>query len=262
MRTASETRVFFISQPTSWWTPAITSLCKGTKLASKGEVRFPNFITGDIVIRIMHREKHSGEFGQLAFIAFLCALRVPSEAWPLRRAYTSDNLDGFAPLDGQAIIGLRGPPTAPVLTLRLASRRNLPHGCILKRPCLCDIAKCVEHKPFPVHFLWPVIRARVAPPGLIFPTYTRRNVNSVLKGVLGKLSIPEASRYSPRGFRMGDAQELKSTGSQWSTVAAAGFWHSLAFKGYVDLTADVARDLSQLLIDGYPFDSDEDCEAV
>ena len=65
------------------------------KLAPKGKFLFPNFIMGDTVLEIKKREKPSWEFGQIAFIAFLFALRVQSEALPLRRAFDNVDLDGF-----------------------------------------------------------------------------------------------------------------------------------------------------------------------
>ena len=228
------------------------------KLAAKGQFRFPNFITSDVVLRIIKHETPSGEFGQLAFIAFLFALRVPSEALPLRRAFAYDDLEGFRPMRDPALISLRGSANNPCLVLRLATRKNLPSGCIMRRPCFCDIAKCAEHRLCPVHFLWPLIRARVPAGKALFPPYSGRNVNAVLRAVLTKLSVPEASRFSPRGFRRGAAQELKATGSQWSTVAAAGCWQSLDFKGYIDLTADVARDMSKLLAEHCASDSEDD----
>ena len=197
---------FFLHQPTDWWTPAIKSLCKGMNAKAKGKFRFPNFITSDKVLKIIKRETPSGEFGQLAFIAFLFALRVPSEALILRRAFANDELEGFRPMKDSALIGLRGPSSNPSLVLRLATRKNLPLGCIMKRPCFCDIAKCVEHRLCPVHYLWPIIRARVSAGELLFPTYSGRNVNAVLRAVLKKLSISEAERYSSHGFRRGAAQ--------------------------------------------------------
>ena len=63
------------------------------------------------------------------------------------------------------------------------------------------------------------------------------------------MSTTSCGRYSAHGFRRGAAFELQSTGSQWSTVATIGDWRSLAFKGYVDLTNELSRDLSRLLAD-------------
>ena len=73
-----------------------------------------------------------------------------------------------------------------------------------------------------------------------------------------KIGLPNAPRYSSHAFRRGAAQELKEKGAQWSTIATLGGWRSLAFRGYVDLTADIARDMSKLLAEEVAFASDED----
>ena len=73
--------------------------------------------------------------------------------------------------------------------------------------------------------------------------------------VLGRLEVVQSHRYSSRGFRRGAAQELKERGSQWTTVAGAGGWRSLAFRGYVDTTEDISRAMAKILID--EFDPDE-----
>ena len=50
-------------------------------------------------------------------------------------------------------------------------------------------------------------------------------------------------------MRRGAAQGLKEKGSQRPVVACAGVWRPLAFRGYVDNTLDVERDMSKLLIE-------------
>ena len=62
-----------------------------------------------------------------------------------------------------------------------------------------------------------------------------------------KLDIPHANHYSSRAFRRGAANDLRSKGSQWSTIATLGEWRSLAFRGYADLTLELDRDMSKLL---------------
>ena len=54
----------------------------------------------------------------------------------------------------------------------------------------------------------------------------------------------------------GAAQELQQHGSQWTTVATLGDWRSIAFKGYLDLTNQLSRDLSKLLAEEINLDSD------
>ena len=67
--------------------------------------------------------------------------------------------------------------------------------------------------------------------------------------MLVKLGIPTFQSYTSHGFRRGAAQELKEKGSQWPIVDGVGEWRSLAFKGYVDTTLDVERDMTKLLIE-------------
>ena len=100
-----------------------------------------------------------------------------------------------------------------------------------------------------MHAIWPAIAARVRPGELLFPGYYGANVNTTLKRVLSKLQAPYAQSYSSHGFRRGASQELKEKGSQWPTVMSLGTWRSLAFRGYVDTTLDVERDMSKLLIE-------------
>ena len=48
------------------------------------------------------------------------------------------------------------------------------------------------------------------------------------------------------------AHELKERGSQWATVSGYGGWRPLAFRGYVDTTADISKAMANRLI--------EDCD--
>ena len=70
--------------------------------------------------------------------------------------------------------------------------------------------------------------------------------------MLGRLKVEHAARYSSHGFRRGAANELKTKGPQWSAIATLGEWRSLAFKGYIDLTQELSRDMSKLLAETDP----------
>ena len=249
---------FFLNEPVDWDTAAVRNVAKALKLSGKSNFRFPNFLRSPEVISILRHEGPRAEFGLLAYVAYLCALRVPSEALPLRRAFTRDCLGDFLPLKSRkALLAVRGAPPNESLTLRLASRKNLPAGCILRRPCFCTLTKVAAHALCPVHFFWPAARRRCQSGELLFPSITRRDVNDILREVLKKLELPYAERYSSHGFRRGAASELQSTGSQWSTVATIGDWRSLAFKGYVDLTNELSRDLSRLLAEDVVLDEED-----
>ena len=55
---------------------------------------------------------------------------------------------------------------------------------------------------------------------------------------------------------MGASNELKTNGYPWPTVATVGDWRALAFKGHVDLTPELDRDLSKMLIEVDDIDAD------
>ena len=94
---------------------------------------------------------------------------------------------------------------------------------------------------------------------LAFTELSSRNINRVVKKVFSKIGAPYANSYSSHGFRRGAAQELKERGSQWTTVAGIGGWRPLAFRGYVDTTADVSNAMARLLIEDFdPSSSDEE----
>ena len=85
-----------------------------------------------------------------------------------------------------------------------------------------------------------------------------RNISPVLKRVCGKIGLPNAARYISHAFRRGAAQELKEKGSQWTTISTLCDWRSLAFRGYVDITNDIASDTSRLLAEEVALASGED----
>ena len=94
----------------------------------------------------------------------------------------------------------------------------------------------------------------------LFPSYYATKTNNTLKAVLKKLDVPHAGKYSSHGFRRGAANELRATGSPWSVIATVGGWKSLAFRGYVDLTQEVDRDMAKLLIETEQLDSEPELE--
>ena len=71
----------------------------------------------------------------------------------------------------------------------------------------------------------------------------------MLKAALKKIKIPNAGKYTSHAFRRGAATELKETGSQGSSVASLGNWRSLACKGYVGLSDELAHDIAKLFIE-------------
>ena len=191
---------------------------------------------------------------------FLFALRVPSETFQLRRAYSADDLLAFPPQPDKALIGTAVVGDESFMAAKFAWRNNIPNGCILRRPCFCEMGVSYSANLCPVRCFWPPVRRRVAPGQPLFRKVNVGNFNSMIKAIFVKLCVPEDARYSSHGFRRGTAQELKGKGSPWTAVATDGLWNSASFRGYVDMSHDVELGAARLFTVG-PV-SESDCELV
>ena len=155
-------------------------------------------------------------------LLILFPLGAPSETLMLRRAYASGPLDTFSPQPDKALMAVRFVGGEPFLFTKFSWRKNLPSGCILRRPCFCNLTNRKAALIFPVHVFWQLIRCRVDTGKPIFSAVNRRNFNRIPKVVLAKLRIPEADRYSSHAFRRGISQELKESGPP--LVCCRLFW--------------------------------------
>ena len=110
---------------------------------------------------------------------------------------------------------------------------------------------------FPVHAHWPCIRRRVEPGQPLFKAVNRRNFNRILKSVLGKLKIPDASRYSSRAFRSG---LLRNSWNRAPLVSGrlVGLVAPPDFRGYVDMSRDFEIGAQQLF--DVDLDSESECD--
>ena len=73
---------FFLNEAVARDTPSVRNVVKDSKYSGKPDFRFPNFLRIPQAISILHHEGANDEFGLLAYVAYLFALRVPSEALP------------------------------------------------------------------------------------------------------------------------------------------------------------------------------------
>ena len=73
---------FFPNEAGACDAPDVRNVAKALKQAGKSNFRFPNFIRTPQVISTLQHEGAMGDFGLLAYAAYLFALRVPSEALP------------------------------------------------------------------------------------------------------------------------------------------------------------------------------------
>ena len=163
-----EKACLFLRFSTSWSTPAVRHVARGLKKCQDRSFRFPNFIRSHLLVRILTHETARSEFAQACFFSFLFSFRVPSETLQLRRAYNTDDLEGFTPQLEKALIGVRTIDGQDFLLVKLTTRKNLTSGCILRRPCFCHLAARKASQLCPVHVMWAAVRHRVDPGQLLF----------------------------------------------------------------------------------------------
>ena len=209
------------------------------------------------MLRLIRRETVVSEFAQARGMSVLFPFRVPSETMQLVRTYRNDEICAFSPHLEKTLIGIRTTPDGCFLVAKFKWRKNITGGCVPRRPCFCCGDRPDALAFCPVHVLWPAIRERVPPGQPLFTTVNSRNFNRITRAVLTRLRITASKRYSSHGFRRGAAQELKEVGSPWAVVATAGLWRPPAFRGNVDLTAEVEQGVRSL----FPVDSDSESDA-
>ena len=136
---------FFFQEPPKWGADAVKNMIAALKLQWKGKYRPPppppppppNFIKSDVALRIPIRDSRDIPFAQMAYISFLYALRAPSEALHLRRAFRNDDMARFAPAQASDSVEIRGTKPGECLATLFLRRKNLPNECALSRPRFC-----------------------------------------------------------------------------------------------------------------------------
>ena len=179
-------------------------------------------------------------------MSFLFAFRVPSETLRLQMAFRNDDIS--APLPRRKM-----PLSAFAIVQKANFWSSKCNGGGISRRDVCSTGRAFVLPAYPManaccpaHVLWPAIRSRVPSGDHLFSAVNARNFNRILRAVIRKLRAKDADRYCSHGFRRGTAQDLKTHGSHWAVVAAAGCWNSPASRGYVDLSADVEEGVRNL----------------
>ena len=121
---------FYLERPVRWHTPAAANLIKGLKLAGIDKFKFPNFVDIHLIVRIIRHETRFSEFAQLAYVAFLVALRAPSEALAIGRAYKGDELAQFPPQADRALICLMAYPAKNASRCVFWDEKTYPVGAL------------------------------------------------------------------------------------------------------------------------------------
>ena len=128
-------------------------MAKGLKKCQGLSFRFPNYVRGRLLIRLIRSESIQSEFAQACLLSFLFSFRVPSETLQLRRSHRDDRLTEFSPHGKKALIGVRLVKGCPYLVAKLSSRKNLTCGVIMKRPCFCGLNTDTARLSCPAHSL-------------------------------------------------------------------------------------------------------------
>ena len=248
-----------VGATTEWLSASIRSIARGLKRNRDISFRFHNFADFAMLLELLALEGWRSPFVRAAMLSFLFSLRVPSETLLLRRAYGNEPLLSFCRQETKARIGVRISNSVNILVAKFSYRKNIPSGCILRRPCICAPKTSAPHPFCPVHILWHHIRRTTLPGEHLFPELTQRNFNPTLKKTFAKASIPDAERFSSHCFRRGATQALKNCEATPRTLVGSGVWNSKAVLGYVDLTQDESAELSTLLLNpSLSSDSEDD----
>ena len=183
-----------------------------------------------------------------------------SETLMIRRAVSNDPIADHNPHPDKALIKIATLGDRPYLVLKFSFRKNLAYGCIIRRPCFCSMGTNRALALCPVRRFWPLIRDRVSSGRPLLLTVTRRNINRIIKDVIGNLAAHRSERYSSHALRPGSAQELKETGSPREVVASAGRRRPASLLSYVDTSADVETDMSNLLANPLLSESEDELD--
>ena len=154
----------------------------------------------------------------LASYVFL--LRLHSEALPMVKGSSGGQ-------HGEHSVVFMG---ISCIHLELASRKNKPHGSLLRRSCWCSKNK----HTCPVHVLGEYVNK--APAGCkLFPSFTKISALYTLRARLKELGVENAGDYRTQDFRRGHAKDLQVRGAGVKEILAAGEWGSPAYLKYQDL---------------------------
>lgn len=169
----------------------------------------------------------SGAEGRTLVMLFVCCyafmLRLPSEGLPIIRGGVGFDAGDSHP---QAVMYLDG----ATLCLKLARRKNLPEGALLRRSCWCSSCKVT----CPVHALWPFIKQHDFGQKPFGGISSALALSSVRK-LLALLDVPDASKYRTHDLRRGHAKDMQVHGAKLCEILHAGQWKSPAFMEYLDL---------------------------
>ena len=171
------------------------SAANGIRQAADISFAFENFTLAPDLLALFKVAKLASPFG-LAVFLFSLLLRAPSDTILMRLASDTDRLTEFVPHDFKILAGLCSFEGTELPIAKFPRRKNLPTGCILRRPCLCDETSALARVFCPARQLWPRITAGIEVRGRLFPSLTPRKFSPSLKAGMAAAGYPEGGKYS------------------------------------------------------------------
>ena len=113
---------------------------------------------------------------------------------------------------------------------KFAWRKNMKHGCILRRPRLRHDSMPLAMAIFPVHLVWPRISDRVPTGDFLSPSFSAGKFRTNLRSNMADAGYEYGSIFSPRCFRRGATQELKVDRSGDTQIKGAGRWGAMGIQ--------------------------------
>ena len=244
--------------PNDWFNEEIKTISRGLRNAQDRSFVFPNFLMSSDLLRITKYEWRFAPMAILAYLSYLFSLRVPSETLRLEKAARHDKLLTFEPQQEKALIGPATLNQTPVLVIKFRFRKNIRGGRILIRPCLCAGARSDARALCPVHGFWEHFGHDLPDHAPLIHGLSGNPVNRHLKAIMAGLGYLRARKYSPHAFRKGATQEISASGSTLATIIKSGAWAAGGYRGYLDIQADEAVNISALLLETANSDSEDD----
>ena len=242
---------------TSWYGPRLPQITKGLAKVDLGGVKklFTRALldTGKVnaCVEIADALGDNTGWQEFALTAWSLLLRVKSELVKAEVG-TPDEVINLPEFRHSALYV----SDAGVLTFRLAKRKNMPRGSVLRRPCTCGVSGpkfCAPHR------IKHLIDAAEGCTGDLVFDFTAPAALARLKRYLVLAGVENAEAYTLKSFRAGRATEMAGEGCTLPALLEAGEWHSRAVFNYLDLdVVDHAQMFKSVVENSDAEDSGED----
>ena len=113
-----------LNLPTDWLTSSVLTIAAGLANAQVRSFQFPNLIRCDDLVQPLRRAPLRGEFGQVAYMAYIFSLRVPPETLQMAHAFDNDPIAEYEKRDTRAPSASGRTTTTPSSSLNSLSQKR------------------------------------------------------------------------------------------------------------------------------------------